>query len=125
MMLRSKTGEARFFLLDSGTNEVWSLDPLAFVTPRQYHKMVGHPDMILQFAHQSAALRLEKGRRNIDVHVIARAGLNGQRASLLIDPNVNLAVIPRSLLPATWILPLANSRSNPAWLLPAPTSTGM
>ena len=77
-----------------------ALDALAFLTPRQYHKMVGYPDMILQFAHYLAALMREKGRPDVGVQVIARAGLNGRQPSLLIDPDVNLAAIQRSLLRA-------------------------
>ena len=122
MMLRSKTAETKFFVFDPTTQEVWALDPLAYLTLRQYEKMTGRPDMILQFAHHIAALMQERaGRTNIQIHAIAKASLNGRKPALLIDPDVNLAAVQRDLRPASWILPLDNNRSTPAWLQPAPT----
>jgi hypothetical protein len=123
MKLRSKIGETKFFLLDPATQEVWSLDSLAYLTPRQQQKMNGHPDMILQFAHHIAGLMAEKGRTNVNIHAIAHTELNGRPPGLLIDPDVNLAAVHRSLRPATWILPLENNRPEPAWFLSASPST--
>lgn len=119
MKLRSKTGETKFFLLDPTTQEVWSLNSLAYLTPRQQQKMDGHPDMILQFAHHIAGLMAENGRTNVHIHVIAYAELNGRQAALLIDPDVNLVAVHRTLRPASWILPLGNNRTSPAWFLSA------
>jgi hypothetical protein len=123
MKLRSKKAQTRFFVLDPNTTEVWELDPLAYLAARQYQKMNGHPDMILQFAHHIAELMRKTGRPNIHVHVIARAELNGRPPALLIDPDVNLAAIPRNLQPAKWILPLGNTRPSPEWLTSAPASS--
>ena len=122
MKLRSKKAHTRFFILDPDTREVWALEPLAYLTARQYDKMNGHPDMILQFAHYIAERMKEAGRPNIHVHVVARTELNGRSAALLIDPDVNLAAIPRDLQPAKWILPLGNDRPVPRWLTFTPAS---
>ena len=116
MKLRSKKAHTRFFVLDPDTREVWTIEPLPYLTARQYDKMNGHPDMILQFAHYIAERMRKAGRPSIHVHVIARAELNGRPPALLIDPDANLAVIPRNLRPAKWILPLGNNRPAPQWL---------
>jgi vitamin K-dependent gamma-carboxylase len=117
MKLRSKSGDTKFFLLDPATREVWSLDSRAYLTPRQQQKMNGHPDMILEFAQHIGGLMAKQGRTNVHIHVIARAELNGRPAALLIDPDVNLLAVRRTLPPASWILPLDNKRPSPAWYL--------
>jgi Vitamin K-dependent gamma-carboxylase, lumenal domain len=85
--------------------------------------MDGHPDMILRFAHHIAVLMAEKSRTNVHVHVIAHAELNGRKPALLIDPDVNLVAVRRTLRPASWILPLENNRPEPAWFLSVSPST--
>jgi hypothetical protein len=117
MMLRSKKSDTRFFILDPGTEEVWALNSLAYLSLGQDDKMNGRPDMILQFAHYIAELMRKTGRADIHIHVIARAGLNGRSPALLIDPDVNLAAISRNLQPSPWILPMENNRPDPPWLL--------
>jgi hypothetical protein len=71
MKLRSKAGDTQFFLLDPVTSEVWRLNTLAYLDPRQKRKMDGHPDLILQFAQYVARLMREAGQPNVEIHVIA------------------------------------------------------
>ena len=68
--------------------------------------MSTRPDMILQFAHHLAALWESEGYEGIEVRTRVMASLNGRPRQLLIDPDVDLAREPRSLLPASWIVPL-------------------
>lgn len=113
MKLRTKSGDAGFFVLDPATKEVWTVDSYAYLTPRQQRKMVGHPDMLLQFGHYIARQMAARGRTNLQVYVIAHAELNARQPALLIDPDVNLVTVRRSLWPASWILPLENTRPVP------------
>lgn len=107
MKLRDKRSLAEFVVRDPATARIWIINNREFLTRRQIRKMSSRPDMILQFAHHIA----EEWRRRhgIDapiVNAIVWSSLNGRPPDLLIDPNRNLAAVPRSLAPADWISPL-------------------
>jgi hypothetical protein len=130
MKLRGKDGWVRFLVRDPRTGESWAIDPGAppsrwglrspesarpggnenergYLTRRQVRKMAGTPDMILQFAHHLAERFREAGRADVEVRARAKVSLNGRVPQLLVDPAVDLAREPRTLLTARWILPLA------------------
>jgi vitamin K-dependent gamma-carboxylase len=107
MKLRDKEGRVRFTMTDPSNGHTWEASPQAFLKRRQINKMVGHPDLVLQFAHYLAERGRQVGRPNLQVRVQAMASLNGREAQLMIDPDTDLAVQPRVMWPpATWILPL-------------------
>jgi vitamin K-dependent gamma-carboxylase len=106
MMLRSKQyAAASFFVIDPETEQRWALDPGAYLTDRQYLKMLGNPDMLAQFAHYIKQLMHEKGFTNAQVKAVIFCKLNGRPPALLVDPEVDLGSVKRSLLAANWILP--------------------
>lgn len=109
MKLRSKRAVARFFGRDPATGLVWEFDCREYLPYWQYRKMSARPDMILQFAHFLA----EDFRQNhgvaIEVFAEVAASLNGRPPQLLVDPGINLVEQRRTLLPASWIVPLSPS----------------
>ena len=77
------------------------------LAPRQYLRMCQNPDLILQFSHHLAQLYRTKKGREIQVFVKSRAGLNGRAAEVLIDPEVDLARVPRTPWNlGSWVKPL-------------------
>ncbi|HWW76357.1 MAG TPA: HTTM domain-containing protein, partial [Pyrinomonadaceae bacterium] len=82
---------------------------------RQCDKMAGQPDMIIQFAHHLAEEKRREGYADVEVRATVLASMNGRKAQLLIDPEVDLAKVRRSMWPASWIVPLTEP-------LPAPGS---
>jgi hypothetical protein len=71
--------------------------------------MAGDPAMILQYAHHLAGLASRDDGPRVEVRAIAVATLNGHPAEPLIDPETDLAAVPRELFGATpWILPQNN-----------------
>ncbi|MGI8602422.1 MAG: HTTM domain-containing protein [Verrucomicrobiales bacterium] len=113
MMLRSKTVEAAsFYVINPHSGYAWLVDPLDYLTGRQFQKMVGHPDMIQQFCAHVGRVMREGGHPDSEVRAVVSLSLNDHPPALLIDPNVNLAAVKRSLAPATWILPLDPNRLN-------------
>jgi hypothetical protein len=102
MRLSDKQGYARFHVTDTA----WEVDPLEYLTERQFEQMATQPDMLLQFSHFLADELRRQGHEQIEVHVLAQASLNGRRAQQLIDHIADLAAQPRTLLPASWIAPL-------------------
>ena len=106
MMLRSKDGEARFFLINLKENTKHEISMRSYLTPQQIGRMAGRPDMILQFSHYIAEILHKKGMSDFEVRANALVSLNGRKRQLLIDSKVDLASQPRNLKSAPWILPL-------------------
>jgi hypothetical protein len=106
MMLRDKDADVRFFATDPISNRTWEVNPREYLTRRQLRKMATRPDMILQFSHYLAGELRQEGFDQIEVRAKVMASLNGRKPQPLIDPTVNLAAQPRTLLPAAWIVPL-------------------
>ncbi|MDB1088222.1 HTTM domain-containing protein [Streptomyces sp. ACA25] len=100
MMLRTKHGSAEFQLSDQ--DRTWRVDNSAHLTPKQEHRMAGHPERIVQYAHHLSELH-----DGAEVRVSARVSLNGRERALFIDPTVDLSQVPATWWGAAdWILPL-------------------
>jgi len=76
------------------------------ITPLQLEKMSGRPDMMLMYSHHIADLYRDQSIEDVEVRVKTLMSLNERELQMLIDPDVDLAAQPRTLLPATWIIPL-------------------
>jgi hypothetical protein len=106
MKLRTKRASARFFVTDPATGQVLEAAPSDYLPRWQMAEMSTRPDMILQFAHMLVEDFRQQGVGPVEVRAEILASLNGRRPQLLINPNVDLAKVRRSLRPAKWILPL-------------------
>jgi hypothetical protein len=106
MKLRSKDGDALFYLSSPASGREWKVDPLKLLRPGACEEMVTHPDMILQFSHRLAEQKRREGFADIEVRARVAVSLNGRTPQLMIDPTVDLAKEKRSLRHASWILPL-------------------
>lgn len=109
MKLHDRRGNAQFFVVDENTGESMLVNESDYLTRRQATRMKTRPDMILQFAHHLAKVHPATEPRRVRVHALVSMALNHRPPRLLIDPQVNLAAVPRSLGPAPWILPLEES----------------
>lgn len=106
MKLRSKRGDISFQLLDIENGGYWIANPRLDLNRKQLRVMSCRPDMILQYAHYLADRYQQIRGYRPEVRVDARCSLNGRPKQALIDPDRNLAAVPRSLKHADWILPL-------------------
>lgn len=106
MKLRSKRGEATFFVNHPESGTTWTVDPSTYLEARQVSKMSTKPDMILRFSHYLAEEKRRQGYQNVEVRARVMASLNGRKPQLLIDPTVDLAKESASLRRARWIMPL-------------------
>lgn len=104
VMLVERTGSTTFIVTEPATGRTWTADPEQLYTPAQIRVMNGEPDLILQAAHAIAAEERALGH-DVEVRVDAWLSFNGRPAQRWIDPQVDLAAQPRSLAPASWILP--------------------
>jgi len=107
MMLRDKDNEhIEFIAFSPKTGETWKIDPNDDLTYVQVLTMSMRPDMILQYGHFLAEKFREDGYDDIEITVDVFSSLNGRDAQRLIDPHVNLAEQPVTILPKSWIVPL-------------------
>ena len=107
MLLRDKdTSYIEFVATDPKTGETWHIDPRDDLTTEQIFKMTTRPDMILQYSHYLAENLREEGYSDIEIRVDAISSLNGREKQRLIDPEINLAEQPVTILPKSWIIPL-------------------
>ena len=113
MKLRGKRGRALFFVTDPVKNMREIVDPGDYLTSRQERKMSTRPDMILQFSHHIANEMRKEGYEQVEVRAKVRVSLNGRKPQLLIDPTVDLAAQPRTLMPAPWITRLKEPLRTP------------
>ena len=107
MKLRDKdTLWIDFYATDPKTGDSWIVDPYDDLTERQVSKMSTRPDMIHQYAHYLAENFKERGYDDIEITVDVFSSLNGREPQQLIDPEVNLAAQPITIMPKSWIVPL-------------------
>jgi len=107
MKLRDKdTLWIEFYATDPNTGQVWTIDPSDDLTDKQVSKMSTRPDMIHQYAHFIAENFRDTGYDEIEITVDVISSLNGREPQSLIDPEVNLAEYPITILPKSWIIPL-------------------
>ena len=107
MKLRAKSTETiEFFALSPKTGDTLEISPLDDLSTRQIIKMSTRPDMILQYSHFLAENFRENGYDDIEITVDVFSSLNGRDTQRLIDPDVNLAEQPVTILPKSWIVPL-------------------
>jgi hypothetical protein len=109
MKLRSKVALVSFRLTDPETGRTWIVQPGAELSERQTRKMAGDPFMLHQYAHHLADLATQPGKPRVEVRALAVMTLNGHPAEPFIDPDVDLARVPRRLFGRSdWILPQNN-----------------
>ncbi len=107
MKLRDKnTSYLEFFATDPNTGKTWTVDHYADLTERQVSKMSTRPDMILQYSHFLAEKFRKEGYVDIEIRADVISALDGREPQRLIDPSVNLAEQPVTILPKPWIMPL-------------------
>jgi len=76
----------------------------------QLFSMGRRPDLILQFSHHLAKQLRETGGRDFAVYALAAVSFNSRDAQLLVDPEVNLAAVERTIWgPTPWIMLFENT----------------
>lgn len=106
MKLRGKRAEAEFYATDPTTTQTWKIRMKDYLSKTQRRRAGRWPDMCLQLAHHAAEDLRRQGYEQVEIRVRSMATLNGRERQLLIDPDVDLSQVSRSLWPAKWILPL-------------------
>ena len=107
MKIRDKQGDVRFMLMQMQTQQAVALqDAEALLTERQRRFLSQDPELIRQFAHFLAGGLYAKGYKDFEIRAFTNLSLNERPAQPLIDPEVDLAAQPETVLPKSWIVPL-------------------
>lgn len=106
MMLSRIHTHVFFYVTDPNSGRTAQVNPREYLNERQMNKMGYRPDMILQFAHYLASSIPHLGPKPLKVEARILNSLNGRKAELFVDPNVDLAADPQSLKHARWLLPM-------------------
>lgn len=118
MMLREKDVGIRFYVRDPETGTGGVVDLRSFLTTRQLSRMAKDSDMILTFAHFLRDHFAAHGKGRLQIRVLALVALNGRKPQLMLDPNVDYALVRRRWGPQPWILPLTEPLRREPWKVP-------
>lgn len=91
MMLRSRTGQIQFKVVDKQNGSSQRIKLADYLTKKQRRKIAAYPDFIWQFAQ---FLNKEYTKNGADIAVYAldsKVSINGRPFSVFIDPKVDLA----------------------------------
>ena len=106
MMLRHKQGTLSYFVQNKTTLEIIPINPLEFITQRQFGDIIGKPDLMLQFSHFLRDHYQRSWGSEVSVFASSRVSLNGRPQKEMIKPGTDLAQEKRSILSYEWVLPL-------------------
>ena len=113
MIAKDKVSYGDFVVTDPRTGDEWIVDISDYLTSNQVSKMSIRPSMIVQFANYLDGELRAEGYEDLEIRVRLYSTLNGRKAQLLIDPEVDLTSVSSPWLRhADWILPLDVPLSN-------------
>ncbi len=90
MMLRSRSGNIKFRVLNKKSGESVQVNLDDYLTKKQGRRIGSYPDFIWQFAQRLKKEYAGKGE-SIAVYVTSKASVNGKPYKAFIDPDVDLA----------------------------------
>ena len=105
VLLTEKTGHLEYRVADPATGLDLLVHPGDHFTPLQVERMAHQPDMIQQGAKIICDRYRGLGHPDPQVRADAHVSYNGRPAARLIDPEVDLAAQPTTILPKPWLLP--------------------
>ena len=99
LMSRTKGGSrSNFTVVDNESGERWNINPVNYLTGRQYRKMSAESDLLLFFGHYLEKEWNAKGYKDVSVYVNSKTRLNHRRPSAIISPEIDLTKVSRTFL---------------------------
>lgn len=108
MMLRNRTGNLQFKVVNKKTNTTTLVDPKEYLSKKQGARIAAYPDFIWQFARRLKREYTEKGEAVSIYATNSKVSINGKPYRAFIDPKVDLA-------DESW-----NHFKHHEWILPSP-----
>jgi vitamin K-dependent gamma-carboxylase len=107
VMVTEKTGYLQFRVRLPDTGEVRVVDPRSVLEPWQVPQTSIRPDLLHAAALIVADEYRARGAAHVEVYADAFVSFMGRPATRLVDPDVDLAALPRTLGHQPWILPVS------------------
>ncbi len=105
MMLRSRSGNIKFKVVDQKTKKKSIVNLEEHLTKKQNRRIGSYPDFIWQFAQRIKKSYAQNGQE-VSVYVTSNVSVNGRPFTPFIDPEVDLASTPWNYFwHNEWILP--------------------
>ena len=104
VMLTEKAGYLDYRVTDPTSGQTWIVGPEIVLTDWQITQAAIRPDLVQATAHLIADHYRENGTAGVEVRADAFVSMNGRKAARLIDPDPDLAAIPRTVWHKEWIL---------------------
>ncbi|MCA9111609.1 MAG: HTTM domain-containing protein [Planctomycetaceae bacterium] len=119
MMLRYKDIFVRFYAVDRATNQTLEIPIERLFSPHQNIAIARSPEQIAAAAKFLQSRAHEGGLRDVAIRAVVIISLNGRKPQLMIDPELDLTTITRTLRHQAGIIPLKEPLQNEAWDVPA------
>ena len=104
VMLTEKTGHLEFRVRLPASGEERLVEPSLVLTDWQARQASIRPDLLHAAAHLVADDFRARGEPGVEVYADAFMSFMGRPVTRLVDPNVDLAALPRTLGHQSWIL---------------------
>lgn len=108
MMLRSRTGNTSFKVVNNTTKNYFLVNLDDYLTQAQKYKTKSYPDFMWQFSQRLKSEYAEKGE-DISVYINSRVSVNGKPYQPFIDPDIDMGKV-------SW-----NYFGHNDWILPSPS----
>lgn len=105
MMLRQKSGNTKFYVVDNTTQKKHQFKLKKILTRKQIRGMKAKPDMIWQTAQKIKEYYHKKGK-DISIYIDCKVSINKQGYKVLIDPKTDFAKVEWNYFQHNeWLLP--------------------
>jgi len=119
MMLRHKLTFSVFYATDANTGRMVEVPLPKLMASRQIYDLTMSPDQIVACAPFLASWAQEEyGFEEVEIRAFVLTSLNGRKPQFLVDPDLDLLSIDRSIWPQPGIMPLTEPLRSEAWDVP-------
>lgn len=119
MMLRRKDVFLRVYATNSISGKTLEVPVSLFFSPRQIMELAVSPDQIASTAPFFGERARAVGMTDVEIRAVALASLNGRKPQLLIDPELDLLTLRRSIGPQPGIVRLTEPLRSDVWEVPS------
>jgi vitamin K-dependent gamma-carboxylase len=106
MMLRTKSGNVYFKIVDPVSGKIWNDNPSKAFAPSHVRWLSTSPDMIWQYAQRLKNKFAKEGYPTVKIYALGWVSLNRSAQQPLINPNVDLASVHwYPFKHSEWIMP--------------------
>lgn len=117
-MLDDKSCDAQYTVKDPATGQTWNAVPRVEIAGFQLRELAVRPDLLPQFARRLQTQWLHRHEvQNAQVFARIKCSLNSRPPQLLLDPELDLTQVERSLGPTEWVTK-GDKSMPPGWARP-------